>query len=112
MNTELVQGIFNLVVVGIQSDWKSIIFNYKIDDSRSGYSGSYEDPHGEEKYFKPSLLSSTQMGDLENLLESLHKETTEIGKEPFTHCTLHFTSDGDFKVEYKYDPVDWSVKVR
>ena len=60
MNTKLIQGIFNLIVYGVEVGWESIQFNYKVDSSQSGYSGSYH-VNGDDKYFKPSKLTSEQL---------------------------------------------------
>ena len=105
----LVQKIFEIVVLGVESKWQSLEFLYRADSSQSGYFGSYNIVEA-QKYFDPTALSSEELSELEDLLETLRNETKEISGEPFTHCKLLFESSGDFKIEYGYDPVDWSVR--
>ena len=105
----LVQKIFEIVVLGLESNWESLEFLYRADSSQSGYFGSYKNVEA-QKYFDPTALSSEELSELEDLLETLRDETKEMSGELFTHCKLLFESSGDFKIEYSYDPVDWSVR--
>jgi len=109
MNTETIQSIFSIVVNGVEPEWKSIEFKYKVDETQSEYYGSYKTDTN-DGFFKPKKLSRKEKTELSELLRSLRNEVLEIGKEPFTHCTLSFTSEGGFNIEYSYDPIDWSVK--
>jgi len=111
MNKDIAQGIFSLITIGVEyKDWQSIELNYKADEVQSEYSGSYQTPEG-EKFLRLRHLSSDEQTELGELLETLRKETQEVGKEYFTHCTLRYTSDGEFNITYDYDPIDWSLTV-
>lgn len=109
MNTEIIQSIFSIIVNGVEPDWKSIEFKYKVDDTQSEYFGSYKTAVS-DGFFKPRNLSRDEKTELSELLRSLRNEASEMGKEPFTHCTLKFDLDGEFKIHLNYDPIDWSVQ--
>ena len=107
--TALVQRIFDLVIVGVESDeWETIEFQYKADDSQSEYTGWYV--VGEDKqYFRARRLSSQQKTELSELLRALRTDVDDVGGEPFTHCTLSYASNGDFQMDVNYKPIDWSA---
>ena len=109
MNTELIQKILGLIIIGVESDeWETIEFRYKADDSQSEYTGSYV-AAGEKKYFRARKLTSQQKTELSELLRSLRNDVDDVGGEPFTHSTMFFNSNGEFRMEVSYDPIDWSA---
>ena len=109
MKTETIQKIYELVALGFDSDWQSIQFHYKADESQSEHYGVAQHSDG-EKYFRPQELESSDRAKLRELLRAFREEAAELGGESFTHCILSFTADGDFKIKQSYDPIDWSVQ--
>lgn len=108
MNPDTIQQIFNSIVLGCRGEWTNLEVRHKADDIQSTFWGDFETPTGSER-FDIRLLPHGELDKIERLLGQLRDEVAELAGEPFTHCTLHFTKDGDFNIDYSYDPLDWSL---
>ena len=107
MKTEnqIFQQILDKVLDVINEKWGEISVRVRVDDESDELIVNYFiNENGVSKKKPLGYISN-----LFDLLEELREYFAQGGKLKFTHCVIKYSSTGEFKADYSYDPVDWEI---
>lgn len=104
---QIIQEIISRVSPMAEHGWHELMIVYHVEGAQSEFGNSYlitKDGVTREKALSVPL-------ELDGWMRSLQKKLAEGGKQSFTKCKLHLSSDGKYEVFYEYEPVDWDALV-
>ena len=91
------------IISVLSDDWEEVILRFQVEDYRCREVLTF-------CYHKDNNLYEESMPDVDGLEDLIFELREQVsGKEPerFSYCCIIIKSNGDFSVDYSYEPIDW-----